>query len=141
VLGFYATNTTYAYLSMLNGDGFAKKFGGADGTEEDWLLLTINGYDDTGRFIGSVDFNLADFTSANSGDDYILDDWSWVDLSSLGAVKELGFAITSSDTDPDFGFINTPVYFAMDGLQVVPEPGTGVLVGLGLAAIGLGRRR
>ena len=41
------TNTTYAALSMLNGDEFAKKFGGASGNDPDWFALSVYGTDAT----------------------------------------------------------------------------------------------
>jgi hypothetical protein len=50
------TNTTYAYLSMRDGDAFAKKFGGATGNDADWLKLTITGLDASNASVGSVDF-------------------------------------------------------------------------------------
>lgn len=43
VLGAWFTNSTYAALSMQNGDGFAKQFGGASGSDADWFMLTITG--------------------------------------------------------------------------------------------------
>lgn len=138
-LGFHATNTTYTYLSMRDGDAFAKQFGGPSGDDPDWFTLTISGYDAAGVLTGTVDFDLADFRFADGSLDYIVDEWTWVDLTSLGAVKELGFALSSSDTSG--GFLNTPGYFAMDGLTIVPEPGTAVLVGVGLALLAAGHRR
>lgn len=39
------TNTTYAALSILNGDQFAKKFGGASGNDPDFFLFNITGLD------------------------------------------------------------------------------------------------
>jgi len=137
--GFEITNTTYAALSMTNGDLFAKQFGGPTGNDEDWFKLTINGYDDGGSLVGSIDFYLADFRFSDNASDYIIDAWTWVDLTGLGSVKELGFVLDSSDQSG--GFVNTPVYFAMDNLQVVPEPGTGLLLSLGLLGLGLRRRR
>jgi len=50
------TNGTYPYLSMLEGDGFAKKFGGLSGDDPDYLLLTIKGYANGALTTDSVDF-------------------------------------------------------------------------------------
>src|SRR3989344_4649593 len=35
-MGFFVTNSTYAYNSMRDGDAFAKKFGGTTGDDPDW---------------------------------------------------------------------------------------------------------
>jgi hypothetical protein len=137
--GMQITNTTYAALSMLNGDAFAKQFGGPSGDDPDWFKLTIHGYDDVGATTGSLDFYLADYRFSDNALDYLIDQWTWVDLTSLGDVKELGFALDSSDYTG--GFMNTPAYFALDGLRVVPEPGTALLLGLGLLGLGLHGRR
>jgi hypothetical protein len=56
VKGFYVTNTTYAYLSMLEGDGIAKAFGGDNGTDEDWFLLTIYALDENYAQTGACGF-------------------------------------------------------------------------------------
>lgn len=118
VEGLYVTNNNYTYYSMLNGDMYAKKFGGASGDEEDWFMLTITGVDTDGAVTGSVDFYLADYRFADNGQDYIVDTWGYIDLTGLGAVKSLEFDLSSSDVG-GFG-MNTPAYFAMD--TVVPEP-------------------
>ena len=132
ITGTYLTNTTYSALSMLNGDSFAKQFGGASGTDEDWFSVTVEGRL-SGAATSSVEFFLADYRFANSVDDYIIDDWTWVDLSSLGLVDELSFSFASSDVG-DFG-VNTPSYVAVDFITSIPEPSTGLLCALGLAAM------
>ncbi|MBQ9671318.1 MAG: DUF4465 domain-containing protein [Prevotella sp.] len=113
VSGFYVTNAAYSYTSMINGDDYAKKFG-----QDDWFKLTVTGYDAAGEQTGTVDFYLADLRDAQAS--YILKTWRWVDLTSLGKVKRLGFSLSSSDNG-DWG-MNTPAYFCLDNLGgVKPE--------------------
>ncbi len=128
VQGAYITNNAYAYHSMMNGDGFAKQFGGTAGDEPDWFKLTIEGLDANYTATGqSVDFFLADYRFDDDNLDYIVSDWTYVDLTSLGTVYGLQFSMSSSDVG-DYG-MNTPAYFAIDNLEFasVPEPGTIVL--------------
>lgn len=113
--GLYVTNTTYAYFTMLLGDPFAKKFGGETGTDPDWFLLTVTGKGAEGDSVGTVEFYLADFRFQDDAKDYILNQWTWVDLGALGLVKSLEFTLSSSDVG-DFG-MNTPAYFALDGVN------------------------
>lgn len=110
------TNTTYAALSMLYGDQFAKRFGGDDGTDPDYFILTVYGLDDGGNVTGSVDFFLADYTFQDPDLNYIVSAWTTVDLTPLGDATVLTFGMASSDVGP-FG-INTPTYFAIDNLTV-----------------------
>jgi hypothetical protein len=133
------TNTTYAGLSMRDGDGFAKKFGGASGNDPDYFLLTIHALDAANVETGTLDVYLADYRFANNTLDYILADWTRFDLSSLGAVRALEFSLSSSDNG-DFG-MNTPAYFVLDDLVAVPEPASGLSLAVGLSAVGLWRRR
>ncbi|MHC4741401.1 MAG: DUF4465 domain-containing protein [Planctomycetota bacterium] len=133
--GLYVTNTNFGYYSMLNGDLFAKKFGGTSGDEEDWFMLTITGKDAAGAATGSVDFYLADYRFTDNALDYIVDSWDFIDLTSLGSVKSLEFDLNSSDVGA-YG-MNTPASFALD--SVVPEPATIALLGLG--GLVLSRRR
>jgi len=108
-------NSVWGYRYMTGTDGVGT------GTYEtgDFLKLTItavlddNGTlgDDSDDTLGnSINFYLADFTNGNS---YIIDDWTNVDLLSLGEVWGLKFQLSSSDT-------MTPFYFAMDNISFGP---------------------
>ncbi len=115
ITGFYITNVTYVALSMKEGDMFAKKFGGTDGNDPDWFLLTVDGYLNNSKKSASVEFYLADFRFEDNSKDYILDHWEWVDLSALGTIDSLTFSLSSSDNG-EYG-MNTPAYFAMDNFN------------------------
>jgi len=56
VNGLYLNNTTYAALSMRDGDQFAKAF-----STNDWFKLTVQAYDSSGTGLGTTDFFLAYF--------------------------------------------------------------------------------
>jgi len=135
ISGMWVTNVMASYLSMENGDAFAKKFGGESGDDGDFFTLTIKGVTESGYTANDVEFDLADFRFANNEQDYIVDQWTWVDLSILGDVTGLEFNLSSSDVG-SFG-MNTPGYFAMDNfngsplLPPVPEPATLALLALG----------
>ena len=112
--GLYVTNNNFAYYSMKNGDAFSKKFGGDNGGDADWFLLTITGLNANNEITGSVDFYLADFRFEDNNSDYIVDTWDYVELSSLGQVKSMEFTLNSSDTGA-WG-MNTPAYFVIDSI-------------------------
>lgn len=112
VSGLYATNGTYAALSMKNGDGFAKKFGGTTGDDADYFVLTVKAWKSGTLKSDSVNFYLADYRDANNSNDYIVKDWTFVDLQSLGAVDSLLFELSSSDNGA-WG-MNTPAFFCVD---------------------------
>ena len=117
VPGFYITNSSYAYNSLTGGDSFAKKF-----DKGDWFKLTITGYDADDAVTGTKEYYLADLRDSKTA--YIINDWRYVDLSCLGAVAKIGFALSSTDTG-DWG-MNTPAYFCFDnfgaeGTEVLPE--------------------
>ena len=116
VEGLYVTNGTYPFLSMLNGDGIAKRFGGPDGNDPDFFKLTVKKYLDGELSIDSVDFYLADYRFDDNSMDYIIDEWTFVDLSSLGHADSLVFSLSSSDIG-QYG-MNTPGYFYIDNIMV-----------------------
>jgi hypothetical protein len=113
--GFYVTNSTYAYLSMRDGDDYTKKFGGSSGNDPDYFRLVVEGIDEEGDTTGTVMFYLADFRAEENDKDYIVNSWKWVDLTSLGVVSELHFSLES--TDMGAWGMNTPAYFCLDNLN------------------------
>ena len=113
--GVYVVNNAYTYWSMKDGDAYAKKFGGIDGDDPDWLMLTVEGFDAQQNSTGTVQFYLADFRFEDNSKDYIVDTWKYVDLSPLGEVAKLHFSLSSSDTGA-WG-MNTPTYFCLDELN------------------------
>lgn len=117
VEGFYVTNNTYAYLSMRDGDLFAKKFGGVDGNEPDWFKLTVNGWLNGVQKEQEVEFYLADFRFSDNSQDYIVRDWQWVNLLPLGPVDSIRFSLSSSDVG-SWG-MNTPGYFCIDNFTTL----------------------
>ena len=111
VPGFFVNNTAYAVNSMCNGDSFAKKF-----TADDWFKLTIHGVKE-GAEVGTVDVDLAK-------DGKYINEWTYVDLSTLDEIDGVFFTMSSSDSYEYEGetYMNTPAYFAMDNFgAVMPE--------------------
>jgi hypothetical protein len=140
-------NTTYAALSMRDGDQFAKKFGGVSGSDADFFKVILRGYSDLnarGTETGNLEVYLADFRFSDNRLDYILDNWLNVDTSRLGGARSVGLEFESSDVG-SFG-INTPTYVALDNLRLtaiaVPEPGSLLIAAAAVAAVAWrGRRR
>ena len=120
VNGFYVTNATYPAISMKNGDAFAKKFGGTSGNDPDWFRLSITGFKSGNPLSDTVHFYLADFRFQDNSDDYILNTWQWVDLTSLGNADSLQFLLSSSDVG-QFG-MNTPPFFCLDNFTTADSP-------------------
>ena len=145
------TNTTYAAISMRDGDAYGKKFGSTtnasgavDGTNgEDYFKVWIicEGFAGSND-IDSVEFYLADYRFVDNTQDYIVDKWTNIDLTGLGFhVNKISFRFESSDVSA--GYINTPTYFAVDDIayqyligvtelkqeefKVYPNPGTDIL--------------
>jgi hypothetical protein len=110
-------NTYYNYEIIYYGTDSTKTFGGDDGTDKDWFILTIDGYDNTGTKSGSIDYYLADYTYTSGADDYIISDWSKVDLTDLGKVSTLKLSLSSSDEEDDI--MLTPAYFCIDEIKII----------------------
>ena len=116
------TNSTYTVLSMLHDDGYSKVFAGpSGGTPGDWFKLTITGYSDSGQQVGAVDFYLADFRSSDPAQQYIVQDWTNVNLLSLYDAHTLTFTMTSTDNN-SIGIL-TPAYVAVDDLSLTKVAG------------------
>ncbi len=113
----YICQNAYTYHSITNGDAYAKKF-----TDKDTLSLIIEAYDaDKDTLTNKVVYHLAVDGKFNKG-------WEKVDLSSLGKCDGLAFSFYSTDCSTYGGvsYINTPTYFALDGLKISDEPITAI---------------
>ena len=130
-VSFEVTNTTYSYLAMTLGDGFATAF--TTGSYFELKIFGHSGLNGTGT-VKEVDFFLANYTSTSS---LPVDVWTLVDLTTLAGAQSLTFDYASSDVG-QFG-INTPEYFAMDDLTLstasVPEPSSVILALTGLGTV------
>ncbi len=121
---FKITNTTFAALSMRDGDEIGKQFGSIynaqgsiDGTNgEDYFRVWIYASDATSSLTDSLVFYLADYRFQDSTQDYILDAWETIDLTGFGfQVAHVNFKFESSDKSG--AYLNTPTYFAIDDIS------------------------
>ena len=138
------TNTTYAALSMLQGDSFAKRFGGISGNDPDLFRVILSGHTGVGGnggLIGEVPVRLADYTFDDNSMDFVLTDWTRISLSSIADARSVSIRFESTD-EGMFG-VNTPKYVALDNLtfaSAIPEPSCfAAITCLGL--IGYAKRR
>jgi len=107
VPGTYITNNAWTYDNIINGDGMTP---GAF-EQGDYYKVTFKGiHADSSS--STVDYYLADFTSENEEDHYVVTDWQWVDLSSLGEVGEILISFSSSRNN-SWG-ITTAAYACID---------------------------
>ncbi|MFN5884360.1 MAG: DUF4465 domain-containing protein, partial [Bacteroidota bacterium] len=99
---------------MKNGDAFAKKFGGQTGNDPDYFALVFKAWKNGTLKNDSIVFYLADFRFANNALDYIIKNWTYVDLRALGKIDSLRMQLISSDTG--FFGMNTPSFFCVDDI-------------------------
>ena len=104
--GVYLTNTAWVKSFATQGD---KNFGRPAFEEGSFFIVTITA--DNGK---KVEVPLIDYRNKKRE---VVNDWKWVDLSSLGEVKTIKFSIQSSDT-------YAPSYFAMDNLHIKQDAST-----------------
>lgn len=136
VSGFRIANTTYAYLTMRDGDiyGFTQPL--ATGG---WFRVTATG-SLGGTTTAAAEFYLADLRGNSPPG--IVAGWEWFDLSALGTVDDVSFSFSGSDVGT-FG-LNTPAYFALDDFSYsasVPEPSTFALMAGGSLLVAAARCR
>ena len=105
VPGMYVCNTALVEKMIKDGDGMSDIIGGF--TDDDYLLLTIGGSLEGKEVNNTVEFYLAKGKN-------IVNQWTYVDLSTLGKLDELHFTMTGTKSNK-FG-LTTPTYFCMDDL-------------------------
>jgi len=106
----YITNTCYTYYTMLKGDSFTHAF-----KEGDSFKLIAHGVHLDGSE-STLEFSLANCQGSDKEKWYV-NTWEKWTLDALGTVTDIYFTMQS--TDNGMWGMNTPSYFAMDGLQVV----------------------
>ena len=107
-------NSTYVYKAIKEGkDGYKNetKF-----DADDYLFVTVTGYDEFGKKTNSVEIPLADFRMNKT---YVCSSWTKASLASLGTVKSLSFRMTTSDMGA-FGS-NTPMYCCIDNIEYLKD--------------------
>ena len=80
----------------------------------DYCAVRISGEKEDGSYTDPLEIRLADYTSEDEGDWYVLDTWQWFPLESLGAVKKLRWEFTSTKRNA-YG-VTTPSYVCIDDL-------------------------
>lgn len=99
------TNSTYAYLALVNGSAYSKKFG-----TNDWFKVIITGYLNNVK-TSQVEYYLADF---RDGKTFLSNTWNKVDVSGLGKVNRVSFKFDSSDKSGVW--LNNPAYACIDNI-------------------------
>ncbi len=97
-------NTTYAALTIRDGNAYAQPFG-----SNDTFILTLTAYDVEGHVLAATNHYLADYRDGNT---FVQTNWSQLDLSWMPAdVVSLVGTLATTDIG-DWG-PNTPMYFAL----------------------------
>lgn len=112
VKGMYITNTAWVKNAILKGDGMSTD---KDGFKKgDYFKLNIQGTALDGT-IKKIEYYLADYRDADEAEHYLVDTWQWVDLRSMGKIKNLTFTLEGTKSN-SYG-LTTPTYFCMDDLN------------------------
>lgn len=110
IRGCYITNNAWVKYVSIHGTGTnsnGKQDANTPFTTGDWVKLTAKA--DNGK---SVSFYLADYRSSNPADHYLIESWQWLDLRSLGVVKNVTFTMDGTRHN-QYG-TTIPTYFCMD---------------------------
>ncbi len=102
--GMYINNTTYFVNAITNGNGLTTSLG-----DNDYVNVVAKGY----KSDGTVD-SLQTYLAYGQG--YFIKDWTYWDLSNLGAVNKIEFNITGT-SENKYGF-SQPAYFCYDDVAV-----------------------
>lgn len=111
IKGTWITNSTWAYIGMTEGDGYATPF-----KKDSWYKVTATGYNQNKEEIGKVEILLAKYKSDN---DLPIKDWVWFDLTPLKDAVKIEFMSDSSDSD-EYG-PKTAQYFCLDGITLIEK--------------------
>jgi len=113
ISGCYVTNNMWAYNAILEGDGLTPTpFGGASGNDPDYFRIFAVGKTIEDQNTDTLYFYLADYRFADNNQDYIVEEWEWFDLASLGVIKSVRFGLQSTKSN-NWG-MTTPAYFCLD---------------------------
>ncbi len=115
VKGMYVTNNLWTYQVIMNGDNYTNAFGGESGNDPDYFRIRAIGYNENDEAGDTVYFYLADYRFEDNTQDYVVTDWQYFDLSSLGEVSKIRFSVEGSKQN-EYGLV-TPAYFCMDNFN------------------------
>lgn len=114
------TNTTYSYLTMLNGNNYSSAL---NEKNEGWFkvqFIAFDDDDDNAKPLSYVEAYLANFNKNLAGGWMgILDEWIEVDLTPLKECSILVVNFVGSDSD-EYGLM-TPAYCALDNFVISVE--------------------
>lgn len=110
---FSVNNSTYAYLDMLNGSAFSKKFGGEDGTDPDYFRLITRFVNSKNEVIEQDTVYLADYRFENSADDYILKDFAVIYDAKDFSIDFHKMVFNLESSDNGMWGMNTPAFFCL----------------------------
>ncbi len=109
VKGLFVTNCMYAYNSMKEGTDYFHEHDEEDKFDSnDSFKVIIYNIDKTKK----VEYYLAQGTN-------LVDEWKWVDLTSLGETEGLKFELRTTKNN-DWGAM-TPTYFCLDSITLIEK--------------------